>query len=105
MCDSDVLAVGVYKAAKDLHYTIPEDPSVVGFDDSIIARQLDSELTTVAIPTTVIGEQAFLLLLAVLEKGHVPAQVRIPLELVIRASTTGAKDNHEGSESRCGTTS
>ena len=50
MCDSDVLAVGVYKAAKDLHYTIPEDLSVVGFDDSIIARQLDPELTTVAIP-------------------------------------------------------
>ncbi len=95
VCDSDVLAVGVYKAAKDLYYTIPEDLSVVGFDDSIVARQLDPELTTVALPTTVIGEQAFLLLLAVLEKGHVPAQVMIPLELVIRASTTGKNDNHE----------
>src|SRR5215469_1394815 len=52
VCDSDVLAVGVYKAAKDLHCTIPEDLSVVGFDDSVIARMLDPELTTVAIPTT-----------------------------------------------------
>jgi len=89
VCDSDVLAVGVYKAAKDLHYTIPEDLSVVGFDDSIIACQLDPELTTVAIPTTAIGEQAFLLLLAGLERGHVPPQTVVPLELVIRVSTTG----------------
>lgn len=90
VCDSDVLAGGVYKAAKDLHRAIPQDLSVVGFDDSVIARLLDPELTTVAIPTTVIGEQAFLLLLAVLEKGHAPAQTVVPLELVIRASTTGA---------------
>jgi LacI family transcriptional regulator, repressor for deo operon, udp, cdd, tsx, nupC, and nupG len=89
VCDSDVLAVGVYKAAKDLHRTIPQDLSVVGFDDSVIARILDPELTTVAIPTTVIGEQALLLLLAVLEEGHAPSQVTVPLELVIRASTTG----------------
>ena len=70
VCDSDMLAVGVYKAAKDLQRTIPQDLSVVSFDDSIIARMLDPELTTVAIPTTVIGEQALLLLLAVLEKSH-----------------------------------
>lgn len=89
VCDSDVLAVGVYKAAKDLHRTIPQDLSVVGFDDSVIARILDPELTTVAIPTTVIGEQALLLLLAVLEEGHAPSQVSVPLKLVIRASTTG----------------
>jgi LacI family transcriptional regulator len=89
VCDSDVLAVGVYKAARDLHYAIPEDLSVVGFDDSIIACQLDPELTTIAIPTSVIGEQAFLLLLAVLEKGQGPFQTVVPLELVIRASTIG----------------
>ena len=89
VCDSDVLAVGVYKAARDLHRTIPHDLSVVGFDDSVIARILDPELTTVAIPTTVIGEQALLLLLAVLEEGRAPSQVIVPLELVIRASTTG----------------
>jgi DNA-binding LacI/PurR family transcriptional regulator len=90
VCDSDVLAAGVYKAAKDLHRAIPEDLSVVGFDDSLVARLLDPELTTVAIPTTTIGEQALLLLHAVLEQEYVPARTGIPLELVIRASTTGA---------------
>jgi DNA-binding LacI/PurR family transcriptional regulator len=62
--------------------------SVVSFDDSVIARILDPELTTVAIPAAVIGEQALQLLLAVLEEGSVPAQSSVPLELVIRASTT-----------------
>jgi LacI family repressor for deo operon, udp, cdd, tsx, nupC, and nupG len=90
VCDSDVLAVGAYKAARDLRRTIPQDLSVVSFDDSVIARMLDPELTTVAVPTATIGEQAFLLLLAVLETGHAPAQTVVPLDLVIRESTTRA---------------
>lgn len=89
ICDSDVLAVGVYKAAKDLQRAIPQDVSVASFDDSVIACILDPELTTVAIPARSVGEQALLLLLKVLEEGHVPAQITIPLELVIRASTAG----------------
>src|ERR1700730_14172962 len=88
VCDSDVLAVGVYKAAKDLQRAIPRDLSVVSFDDSIIARILDPELTTVAIPASFIGEQALQLLLAVLEEDDVPLQTTVPLELVIRASTS-----------------
>jgi len=88
VCDSDVLAVGAYKAAKDLQCAIPRDLSVVSFDDSVIARILDPELTTVAIPASVIGEQAFQLLVAMLEEGNVPSQITIPLELMIRASTS-----------------
>jgi LacI family transcriptional regulator, repressor for deo operon, udp, cdd, tsx, nupC, and nupG len=88
ICDSDVLAVGVYKVAKDLQLAIPQDVSVASFDDSIIARILDPELTTVAIPARAIGEQALLLLLKVLEEDPVSTQITVPLELVIRASTT-----------------
>jgi LacI family repressor for deo operon, udp, cdd, tsx, nupC, and nupG len=87
ICDSDPLAVGVYKAAKDLQRHITQDLSVVSFDDSIIARILDPELTTVAIPASTIGAQALQLLLTLLDKGSVPAQITVPLELVIRAST------------------
>jgi LacI family repressor for deo operon, udp, cdd, tsx, nupC, and nupG len=88
VCDSDVLAVGAYKAAKDLQRAIPQDLSVVSFDDSVIARILDPELTTVAIPASAIGEQALQLLLAVLEEDDVSTQITVPLELVIRASTS-----------------
>ena len=88
VCDSDVLAVGAYKAAKDLQRTIPQDLSVVSFDDSVFARVLEPELTTVAIPANAVGVQALQLLLAVLEENDVPSQTTIPLELVIRASTS-----------------
>ena len=88
VCDSDVLAVGVYKAAKDLQRAIPQDLSVVSFDDSVIARILDPELTTVAIPASAIGEQALQLLLGMLQGDDVPAQTSVPLQLVIRASTS-----------------
>jgi LacI family repressor for deo operon, udp, cdd, tsx, nupC, and nupG len=88
ICDSDMLAVGVYKATKDLQRAIPRDVSVASFDDSVIARILDPELTTVAIPARAVGEQALLLLLKVLDEDHVPTQITVPLELVIRASTS-----------------
>jgi DNA-binding LacI/PurR family transcriptional regulator len=88
VCDSDVLAVGAYKAAKDLQRAIPGNFSVVSFDDSVFARILDPELTTVAIPANAIGEQALELLLTVLDGDNTPSQTTVPLQLVIRASTS-----------------
>lgn len=92
VCDSDVLAAGVYKAARELGRTIPYDLSVVSFDDSLIARILDPELTTVAIPASAIGGQALQLLLALLEEGQLPAQSRVPLEMVVRGSTATVRE-------------
>jgi DNA-binding LacI/PurR family transcriptional regulator len=93
VCDSDVLAVGVYKAARDLGRAIPGDLSVASFDDSIFARILDPELTTVAIPAAAVGERALALLLELLEGGAVPAPATIPLALTVRHSTTAARSN------------
>ena len=80
-------AVGVYNAAKALQLTVPDDHSVVGIDDSIIALILDPELTTVAIPARSVGQQALRLLLKVLRGSDVPCRSTVPLELVIRKST------------------
>jgi LacI family transcriptional regulator len=89
LCDSDMLAVGIYKAASDLGLAIPRELSVVSFDDSLIARILAPELTTVAIPTASIGARAFRLLLAMLERADAPpAATVVPLDLVVRASTS-----------------
>jgi LacI family repressor for deo operon, udp, cdd, tsx, nupC, and nupG len=91
VCDSDVLAVGVYKAAKDLGRAIPRDLSVASFDDSIFARILDPELTTVAIPAATVGQRAVALLLEILAGGAVPAPATTSLELTIRASTAAPR--------------
>jgi DNA-binding LacI/PurR family transcriptional regulator len=86
-CDSDLLAVGIYKAARELGRLIPRDLSVVSFDDSLVARILEPELTTVTIPTSVLGEQAVALLLACLQESQRAAPPVISLHLVIRGST------------------
>lgn len=46
-CASDVMAVGLYRAAKELHKRIPEDISVIGFDDIPIAKYISPSLTTI----------------------------------------------------------
>ncbi|GCE09844.1 LacI family DNA-binding transcriptional regulator [Dictyobacter aurantiacus] len=92
VCDSDMLAAGVYQAAHTLHLTIPADVSVTGFDDSLVSRILVPPLTTVAIPTETLGEQTIALLLSVLEKKQTPQFDSLPLSLVVRGSTTAIAD-------------
>jgi LacI family transcriptional regulator, repressor for deo operon, udp, cdd, tsx, nupC, and nupG len=87
VCDSDVLAAGVYKAAKALRLRIPEDLSVVSIDDSLIARILDPPLTTVAIDAVRVGEQGVRLLVDLLQGREVSQPCLIPLNLVVREST------------------
>lgn len=88
LCDSDMLAAGVFKAAHDLDLVIPRDVSVVGFDDSMIASLLEPELTTVAIPTAAIAARAFRMLLAVLEQRPMLEETSVSLDLVVRSSST-----------------
>jgi DNA-binding LacI/PurR family transcriptional regulator len=87
-CDSDVLAAGVYKAAKAARIRIPEDLSVVGIDDSLIARVLDPPLTTVAIPAAQVGEQGVRLLVDRLGGVETFPTCPISLSLVVRESTS-----------------
>jgi LacI family transcriptional regulator len=86
-CDSDVLAVGVYKAARKLGLNIPADLSVVGFDNSMIATIVEPELTTVAVPVESVGQAAIQLLLKAITGAGARATSRIPLTLVVRGST------------------
>ena len=58
-CDDDILAGGVYLAARARGLRIPEDLSVVGFDDLDFARVLAPPLTTVAVDAEGLGAAAF----------------------------------------------
>lgn len=55
---SDMMALGVYDALKEAGLRIPEDVSVVGYDDREIARFMRPGLTTVVLPHTAMGQQA-----------------------------------------------
>lgn len=91
-CDDDLLAAGACKAARYLHLQVPADLSVVGFCDGLVARLLDPQLTTVAIPALELGRQAMERLLAGLETALAPTTELVPLQFVIRESTASARE-------------
>ncbi|MEU2560703.1 LacI family DNA-binding transcriptional regulator [Streptomyces longispororuber] len=86
ICDDDVLAAGVCKAARRLGLRVPEDLSVTGFDDLTLATAVEPELTTVRLPAEDFGEQGMTTLLDVLA-GRTPAPTPLPVRLVVRGST------------------
>jgi LacI family xylobiose transport system transcriptional regulator len=84
---SDLQAFGVYEAARSLGIRIPEDLSVVGYDDVQIARWAGPPLTTVRQPLTEMAEEAARMVLR-MRSGDVIDNLRIDLatSLVIRES-------------------
>src|SRR5262249_31086435 len=87
ICDDDILAGGVYLAARDRGIKIPEQLSVVGFDDLDFARVLAPPLTTVAVDAEGLGAAAFDALNQDLA-GNPPAPEQvIPVRLTVREST------------------
>jgi DNA-binding LacI/PurR family transcriptional regulator len=86
-CDDDILAGGVYLAARERGLRIPEDLSVVGFDDLPFARVFEPPLTTVVTDPEALGATAFELLAELMAGGDPPAPRVLPVELVVRGST------------------
>ncbi|PJR61333.1 LacI family transcriptional regulator [Klebsiella sp. K-Nf6] len=87
-CDDDLLAGAVYRACRQAGLRIPEDMSVVGFNDIEMARMLYPELTTVAIPAAGIGTMALDMFFEhVLNGSGHPEPRLLELELVVRNST------------------
>ncbi len=93
VCYNDYMAVGVYSALYKAGVRIPQDMSVVGFDDITIAAYLTPPLTTVRQFKRELGENAARLMLRLLEASEdadtvlVPQKIGISGELVIRSST------------------
>lgn len=83
----DEMAIGAIKAIKDSGLRVPEDISIIGFDDISIAKYLDPPLTTIKQDKNVIGRQAAMLLLDEIndEKKNYKTEV-IPVSLVKRGT-------------------
>lgn len=86
---NDSMAVGCYKAANDLGLKIPEDISVVGFNDISAAQYMMPPLTTIKLYTEFMGEISVDVLKERIASGRkIPLKITIPTELVIRESTS-----------------
>jgi LacI family repressor for deo operon, udp, cdd, tsx, nupC, and nupG len=85
---SDAMAIGVMRAARELGLRIPEDVSIVGFDDIDISQHTNPPLTTVHQPIRQKGESAVRLLLSVVQRRDLrPEQIRLETRLIVRGST------------------
>jgi DNA-binding LacI/PurR family transcriptional regulator len=86
-CDDDVIAAGLYLAARERGLRIPADLSIVGFDDMDFARVLEPALTTVALDAELLGATGFELLEARMAGRRARRRVVLPAELLVRGST------------------
>ncbi len=85
---NDLQAIGVYRAAREAGLRVPDDLSVVGFDDVEVASWVDPQLTTVRQPLGEMAAAATELVIA-LAQGEALSATRIELSttLIVRGST------------------
>ncbi len=91
ICASDVLALGVIRGVRRRGLRVPDDVSVVGFDDSAFMNCADPPLSTVRQPIEAMGRAAVQLLTAqIAGKKVAPDELLFEPELVVRGSTAPA---------------
>ncbi len=84
---NDLTAIGVLHCAYDAGLRVPENLSVVGFDDILFAEYTQPALTSVAVPRTEIGRVAFDALWAMLADPQLAGrEFRLGTRLVVRQS-------------------
>jgi DNA-binding LacI/PurR family transcriptional regulator len=84
---SDVVALGAIGGLREAGRRVPDDVSVVGFDDIPLSAYFDPPLTTVRLPAFELGQAAGRTLLDQIAEREVPNRTLLPTELITRAST------------------
>jgi LacI family transcriptional regulator len=85
-----MMAIGVIRAAAEAGLTVPDELSVVGYDDIQLAQHMHPPLTTLAQDKTGLGVEAAQALLRQIEGADTAEPVTLPVELVVRGSTAAA---------------
>ena len=91
---NDVLAIGLMHGLRALGVRVPEDLSVVGFDNTLLAEIVSPQLTTVAAPLHALGTTGVRNLVGMI-RGAVPNRDPrvLPVRLVVRGSTAQRRRN------------
>jgi len=92
ICASDMMALGAIRAVREAGLVVPDDISVIGYDDSSLLQFVDPPLTTVRQPVQAMATAAVTFLIDAIEGQPVPRHEYIfRPELVLRSSTARAR--------------
>ncbi|KZE73124.1 LacI family transcriptional regulator [Paenibacillus elgii] len=92
----DAIALGVVEALEAGGYRVPEDVSVIGYDDQELASEVHPRLTTIRQPAGQMGEYAVKVLLDKINGlSTEPTKFRLVPELIVRESTGICKDQRQ----------
>ena len=91
-CYDDMTAIGALRQIRILGLRVPDDISLIGFDDLPIVRYTDPPLTTVRQPMPQMGRLAMETLLDILAGSRSNHNIKVPGELIVRGSTVPPKE-------------
>ena len=93
VCGSDIMALGVIQGVRSGGLRVPEDVSVIGYDDSPLIPMTAPPLTTVRQPVTAIARASVTTLLAGIAGSQTPdTEMLFAPDLIVRGSTAPAPD-------------
>ncbi|WP_226672543.1 LacI family DNA-binding transcriptional regulator [Rossellomorea aquimaris] len=90
-CASDLMAIGAIGAANELNIKVPEDLSIVGYDDILLASYISPKLTTIQQNKFQLGYEAARLLMELLTNQSETHRMVLDTNLMIRGSTKQMK--------------
>jgi len=90
-CYNDMTAIGALKGIRMHGLRVPDDISLVGFDDLSFASYVDPPLTTVRQPKRPMGRQAMEILIKLFSNAQAETNIKVQGELIVRESTAPPK--------------
>ena len=96
ICSNDTMAMGVMSRLHKQGINVPDDVSIVGFDDIMVASRISPALTTLAAPVAELAERAFHMLKDLIKGKEVETRhLALPARLMIRETTATVKKSSE----------
>ena len=93
IASNDLMAIGLIKKLKEKGFKVPDDFSVIGFNDIMLSSFIDPPLTTINVPRYRIGQIAWNLLYALIQsKNKMGTEEIVNTILVVRGTTGKAKE-------------
>lgn len=88
VCDNDYIAISMIKSLQKKNIKIPDDVSIIGFDNISESIVISPELTTIEVNTKEIVKNSIIKIIEKInDPNHIPSQVLVSNKLIVRSST------------------